>query len=196
MDPTQHSQDFYKLIRLFDQWNNFRILPVEYRDPSPFPRRRNREFKKIHCQLNTISELGWGMIRKQFGTGVPPLAFVPAVSLNFEPIMVRLTKDSLVYFTRNKIPVFSRENQAEEFSELSYDFFNLNRVSTYSAQKFWANFRVRLQSAINHDELLNIRPGDFRDFSSKDRLFLRRAAEDVTFHKNLPKGQTPKSQFY
>jgi len=195
-DPTPHAQAFYGLLRTFDQWNNFRILPPEYRDPSPFPRRRNREFKKIHAQLNSISELGWSTIENQFGTTRPPLAFIPVVGELFSSIQIRLTKNSLSYCTNNKIPVFSRKEVAQSFAEDSYDFHNLSRVSTYSAQKYWAHFRLALQSALNHDALLKIRPGSFREFSTRDKLFLRKASEKTSVSPLLPRTRTPDSQFY
>jgi len=196
LNPSDHHSDFYRVIKVFDQWNNFRILPPEYRLPSPFPRRRNREFKKIHDQLNSISEIGWAMVEKKFGTKNPPIAFIPRTDEFFSAMSVSLTKRVLIYCTRNKLPIFSRKNQAEEFAEASYDFYRLSRTSTYSAQKFWANFRLRLQSAINYNELLGIIPGAFREFSSRDRAFLRKASEKLTFKPALPQTRTDPNKFW
>ncbi len=196
LNPSDHHQLFYELLRTFDQWNNFRVLPSEYRLPSPFPRRRNREFKKIHEQLNSISELGWAMVQKKFGTAYPPLAFIPAINQAFAPIRIVLTKNSLNYCTKNRLPLFPREGVAQEFAEASYDFYSLSRVSTYSAQKFWANFRLKLQVAINYNELLNIRPGDFREFSSRDKSFLRKVTAKQAFTAPINTPQTDPNKFW
>jgi len=195
LDPSKHARHFLDLIIRYDQWNNFRILPKEYRQPSPFPRRRNREFKKIHDSINTISDMGWEMVEDNWGSKAAPFAFIPSLLHDLKPTRVRLSRNSLQYFTTNRIPVFMTEEEALTFGERSYDFYNLSRVSTFSAQKFWTTFRLQISKAINYNGLLNITPGTMRDLNHNDKQFINRtkATENKT---TAVKTRTPDKEFY
>jgi len=162
------------LLQEFDRWNNFRVLPKALRLPAAFPRRRNRDLKKIHDSLIAISDLGWNLIEKQYGTNTPPMAHIPVVELSYFGIKtVKKTERNKDYFTDNVIPIFEKKEEAERFSGLIFDYSNIKRKSPHAARKFWANFRLMLQKALNYKELLNIQNLDMDEISVKDREFLK-----------------------
>jgi hypothetical protein len=144
--------------------------------------------------LLAISDRGWEMLKQFKGTTTPPLAYIPHPEGDLIPISVKLRADSLHYFTSNNIPVFNTEVEADEFGQRCYDFNNLSRISSHSAQKYWANFRIKIVDAINYKELLNIRPGEDRDFTHHDKKFLKKA--DYYKKKNIPKSRTDESFFW
>lgn len=193
---SDHYTHFFDLVRTFDQWNNFRVLPKEFRWPSPFPRRRNREFKKIQDTLVTISDMGWDLVKQRYGTDIAPRAYIPVPDSIHWYAQVRLSKDTLYYFTLNKIPVFSTEAVARNFAEASFDFNNQSRVTTYSAQKFWATFRLGVSRALNYSELLSIEPGSLREFTARDKAFLKKSFHHPLAPKKMVRGQSQSHLFW
>ncbi len=171
-----HGQALFILLKEFDKWNRFRILPKEYQLPSPFSRRRIKQFKKIKDQLNNITDLGWEILLKEYSTTKPPLSFLPTFRMGEPRVeIVKLSRNTLAYFTNNQLPLFSSEPRAKSFIELTHDYNSLRKKSPHSSQKFWASFRLILADAINYNELLNIQPGDLADLSVQDRKFIKQA---------------------
>lgn len=169
-------QALYALLLEFDKWNSFRILPKVYQLPSPFSRRRIKQFKKIKEQLHNVTELGWELLLKEYSTPKPPFAFLPTFRLGQPSVeTVRLSRASLKYFTSNQLPLFSTESRARGHIDLLSDYGALQKKSPHSSQKFWAAYRITLAGAVNYNELLNIQPGDLADLSAKDRKFIKQA---------------------
>lgn len=167
-------QDTIEVLREFDRWNNFRILPKAYRLPAAFPRRRNRSLKNIWKNLNAISDYGWDILEQTYGTKQPPITYMPVIrKRGFSAIAIDERQGVLDYMERNKIPVFAKKEDAETFAELMFDYNNLKKRSTYSARKFWANYRIQFRKAKNYEQLMNVQGVQEEVISQNDKAFLK-----------------------
>lgn len=191
-----HGQGFLNLLIEFDKWNAYRILPKNFREPSPFSRRRVKEFKKILSSMLELAECNWDLVLENFETKKPPMVHVSfAMGGQIKTWTVKLSAHSLAYYTRNRIPAFNTQAEAEVLSRLIFDFKNLKRRSPYMAQKFWANFRVELSKAENFNELLGIKLGDQMELTEKDRLFIEKARQKYK-PKTARVGLTKEGKFW
>jgi len=182
------------IIQEFDRWNNFRILPKEHQFPAAFPRRRNKTLKKLQQGLYAISDHGWDLLMQKYGASdIPPLIFLPVIqSYVFRAYPIRETVGITDYMSRNKIPVFQREKDALDFAELCYDYRLLKKRSTYSARKFWANYRLLIKEAWNYAEVTGIRLAEEAIISQNDQKFLK----SVQKPKRVIRGRTAETEFY
>jgi len=185
---------FGELVQEFDRWNNFRVLPKKYQLPAAFPRRRNKTLKKIQQRLYAISDHGWDLLMQKYGTGdIPPMVFLPVVqSYTFRSYPIRETVGITDYMSRNKIPIFTKEKDAEAFAELCYDYRKLKKRSTYSARKFWANYRILIKEAWNYAEVTGLKPIEEAIIRQNDQKFLK----SVQQPKRVIRGQTGEKRFY
>lgn len=183
-----------EIFREFDRWNNFRILPKNMQLPAAFPRRRNRSLKKIQQGLYAISDLGWDLLMQKYGcSDIPPMIFLPVIqSYTFRSYPIRETTGITGYMSRNRIPIFVKEEDAKTFAELCYDYQLLKKRSTYSARKFWANYRIIIKEAYNYEELVGIKWAEEAIVSQNDRAFLK----SVKQPKQRVRGRTGEKQFY
>jgi len=195
----QHSDQakrLYSMLVEFDKWNAYRILPKLFQEPSPFSRRRVKEFKKIKESVVNITDIGWELFLDMYGTTKPPWVFTPSMrNDNFQAEAVKLNKNALVYYTQNQLPVFSKDSQAKQLSELIFDYEALARKSPQSAQRFWANFRTVMLTAVNYNDLMNLKPGDLLDLHERDRKFIAKANEP-TKSKTARVSVTPDGEFW
>lgn len=178
----------------FDRWNNFRILPKNMQLPAAFPRRKNRSLKKIQQGLYAISDLGWDLIQQRYGTSdIPPMVYIPIIaSDDFRGYAIRETKPIYDYMARNRIPVFSKQKLAYQFAELLFDYRRLKKRSTYSARKFWANFRLLIMEAQNYENLVGIKWVEEAMVTQNDNHFL----QSIQKRKPRVRGRADKTVFY
>lgn len=185
--------DTIELLREFDRWNNFRILPKKYRLPAAFPRRRNRVLKNIWTNLNAISDYGWDILEQTYGTTHPPMTYMPIVrERGFTAIAIDQREGVLDYMERNKIPVFNKKEDAELLAELMFDYNHLKKRSTYSARKFWANYRTQFKKAQNYEQLMGLQGIPEEVISQNDKAFLKSTKRP----KARVRGQSPELSFY
>ena len=186
--------DSIQLLQEFDRWNNYRILPKQYQLQPAFPRRKNRALKKISNNLYAISDHGWDLLIQRYGTNdLPPMNFIPIIQTgDFRAYAIRGTQPVTDYMTRNRIPVFIEEKVAKEFAELLWDYQRLKKRSTYSARKFWANFRILIKKAYNYIELVNLRGAPEEIISQNDQAFLK----SIKLRRPRVRGRSSDKQFY
>jgi hypothetical protein len=172
-------EDFLELLRDFDKWNAFRILPKKYHEVSPFSRRRIKEFKKVYKNLLEITDTGWQLLETAYKAKVPPYVYAPSLELRgYGTLALKSGPTRLSYYTRNTIPVFDKEKDAKTLAELVFDYSNLSRIAPKVSQKFWANFRVTLTKAINFKDLLGIKEGNVMELTERDKEFIIKASQN------------------
>jgi len=174
---SDRAKDFFEIIQMYDTWNSFRILPKPFQKISPYPRRRNRVYKQIKKYMEEISDLNWHIFEREFKPKKKGKAFIPKLFGDDEPqvLAVALSQKSFRYFTKNHIPMFATDEEANKMGLLVFHYNALSQKNPYSARKFWVNFRVHLEKSLNYKELLGIIPGDLLDLPLKDKLFIQNA---------------------
>lgn len=147
--------DFYNLIMDFDRWNNFRILPVEYQEPSAFPRRNKTRNRRHLENITNLHIYAIDKIIKKFkAKGNIPKVYVPIISKELEEgykiLSVKDDPTVLEKITNLGLFIFSDRDVAEKFSVLIYDYFIGDIKNCKRGQRFWPEFRVATQKAINY----------------------------------------------
>jgi hypothetical protein len=168
--------DLYNLILEFDRWNAFRVLPKKYQKPSPFRRRQNRIYKKIAQKITQLTELSYFLLKEQYSRSKPPLMFLPLVS-SYEPcgysiLEIPLNNNNKKWMGKNHLPCFKDKDAAYGMAMLLKDYNDLRNKSSYMARKFWPNFKVILNKAVNLYDVL-----DIKDFQT--------ALEDMSLNKQI-----------
>jgi len=126
------ARDLYNLIRDFDRWNNFRILPLEIQEPSAFKRRNKARNVKHLRNITTLPQYSVMKIIEKYGyTGKFKKFYLPIVSsyLNngYKIIEVKGSTRNLNEITGIGLFVFPGRAKALEFARLVSDYF-LNSI--------------------------------------------------------------------
>jgi len=154
--------DTKALIIEFDRWNNFRILPKMYQAPSPYGRRVVKRYKAYIKYLLSKKFPTWAYerISERFRTRSLQCYYVVFISTElyvngYLIVRVKKTEECLREMTRFFIYVFADESDAENFAFMVVNN-RLRTNSIKSGQKFWKEFRLLLEDAVNYKELNNI----------------------------------------
>lgn len=154
--------DTKALVVEFDRWNNFRILPKLYQAPSPYGRRIIKRYKAYIKYLLSKKFPTWAYerISEKFRTRSPKCYYVVFISKElyvdgYLIVKVKKTDECIREMTRFFIYVFNDEVDAENFAFMVVNN-RLRTNSIRSGQKFWKEFRILLEDAVNYKELNNI----------------------------------------
>jgi len=197
LTPSLKSQLMLEIIETYDTWNSFRILPKPFQKVSPFPRRRNRTYKQMKKYIEEISEINWYIFEREFK---PKKAscYIPKLQYGLEPetLAIELSQKSFRYFSKNHIPVYATQEEAKKLALFIHHYNALSQKNSYSARKFWVNFRVWVEKALNFKELMGIVPGDLLDLPLKDKLFIQKAKKQYKARKLKRSNRTSDQRFY
>jgi len=155
-----HQLSIYQLIKEFDRWNNFRILPKDIQEPSGF-KRRNKNMHKRNIRLATsLPDIALKHIEKNFkGTKLShvylPIATVSGIR---KVVMVTKTKEVISYLSTFGLYVFEDKVKAKDFMTLIVEFITKQNKSCKEGLEFWPKYREAIPAAYNHDEVQKISP--------------------------------------
>ena len=154
------SARLYHLILEFDRWNNFRILPPEIQEPSPYKRRLKNELKlKINNMLN-ISPLALMKVLESYTTSEEDSYFLPICKLSEVEDnrlickIYRVVKDDYVAAEVYKygLYTFTSVNDSIEFINIIKTLFKEGKRSVVFGQKFWPEFRKVINNTVKTDK--------------------------------------------
>lgn len=155
-----HNMHMYELIKEFDRWNNYRILPYAVQDPSAFKRRnKNADIKNMKHLYNMNPYSVKKIIeRYQFKTrsNKAKIGYFVVFSkeLKNNVIPVRLKKrfqgKVLAELGRLGIYVFKKEEHALEYASMVEAYLNEARDCVYG-QKFWPKYRIQAKKSLNYN---------------------------------------------
>ena len=153
--------DLYNLIKEFDAWNNFRVLPDNLQEPSAFKRRNKAREAKHLRNISKIPMESINFIRELYEyNGKYQKMFLPLINLEFELgyqiITVRYAQKNIKALTHLYLYVFDNETLARSFAEHVVEYLTNKDKSAKSGQKFWPKFRDIRQYAINFQEIENV----------------------------------------
>lgn len=158
------SLNLYNLLIEFDRYNNFRIMPRPYQEPSAFKRRNSTRFKKHLKIAVSLTPLSLFRIKTCLENNSPKLktpAILPLVNLrdnNYELVRVACTEENLDRVSNVSLYLFKSESMAVEFAELVLGYFNGAKRSPRVGLQFWPKFRVIIKNAINYNKVNSIAP--------------------------------------
>lgn len=171
MDGLQNKKDqahsaLFDLIKEFDRWNNFRILPECLQEPSAF-RRRNKT--RLVKHLNNIKELDQFLIdrltnRFQVGPNYNgSVLYLPMVNdVNYKGYDVIKIKDDIntINHISNDLHlyIFKEKELADDYAFLVNTYLNNSAKTCIQGQKFWPKFRTMIKMAHNYNKVNNIIP--------------------------------------
>jgi len=154
----------YHLIKDFDRWNNFRILPKHLQEPSAFKRRLKNVFKK---QLKTLRELNEfslehlkKLVRATRKADIENCLYLPIIEKDGKPKIYRIkNKPSYLGILDDlSLYYFRTPEQADAYIRLCCSYlFNPER-SCQDGLNFWPKFREEIKNAANYDSICNKAP--------------------------------------
>jgi len=188
-------KDLFDVVLEFDRWNNFRVLPKYWQQPSAFKRRnksKELKFLKIMSSLPSIS------IEKilevyEFGGMDARSLYVPLVSKVFSEkykiLQVKNTTKVVDQLTRMGFLIFDNKTDCQEFGimVLTYIFKRGTRDNSHVmvGLNFWGKYRDHVKKAINYSTLINYIPN--RKFMEDARI-----DEGIQLRRKLKARETSK----
>lgn len=163
----------FHLIKEFDRWNNFRILPKELQEPSAYKRRVKNTYKKHIKNTCSIHPLAIEKIVKLHGTNKAPMVYVPIINQG-NPEMLKLKNTVGCFKVLNIIGLyaFSTLAKANEYLEELHDYTDKGKKECIDGLNFWPKYREIIKTAINYEPILKISPS---------RKYLQYAMQKLNF---------------
>jgi hypothetical protein len=153
--------DLYNLIKEFDAWNNFRVLPDNLQEPSAYKRRNKAREAKHLRNISKIPMASIEYIKDLYEyNGKYQKMFLPLIHLDFPNgyilVPVRYAQKNIKALSHLYLYVFDNETLANNFAGLVVEYLTAEDKSAKSGQKFWPKFRDIRQYAINFQEIENV----------------------------------------
>ena len=158
---NKDNQIFLAFITEFDRWNNFRILPKQFQEPSAYKRREKNKYKRNIKSLVGLNTLIVKKIEQLYYSEDEINYYLPLVYNNYENhkiIPVPRTPYYLSRLSNSGLYVFPDEVEASNYVELIKSYNLLESKNCKLGQGFWPKFREQIQKAINFRDVENISP--------------------------------------
>lgn len=154
-----HEHMVYNLVKEFDRWNNFRILPPEVQEPSAYKRRIKSMYKKHIRVLTSIPKLSLQKLKELtvWKKGHPKGVMPMLINGRYEVWAIRTNPKTLELLGELCLYIFKDSNIAEEYIQSVFQYVNLGEKHCRDGIKFWQAYRELIQKAINYDQVNNIK---------------------------------------
>ena len=158
-EDNVYNHSTMNLVKEFDRWNNFRILPKEIQEPSAYKRRVKNSYKKQIKTTCGIHVLAIDKIKKLYETTKSPSMYLPLISEN-KPIILRLkiNKGSLGIVNTIGIYTFKNHNDADFYIQSIFNYIYKGYKQCTDGLDFWPKYRDITQRAYNYQEVMKITP--------------------------------------
>lgn len=183
MDEWLKSDDAYNLtlfnlIKEFDRWNNFRILPKEIQEPSAFNRRVKNIHKKHLKVSSTFPDISVPMVEELFGYKKGnKVVYLPLITdtNRSHVIKLRYTAPVMKAITELNLYLFKDKQKADEYLIVAkkYLFKDKSERKCKDGLEFWPKYRQIMKLAENYMPIQNLTPS---------RKFLIQALEKLQFY--------------
>lgn len=181
-------RELFDLIKEFDRWNNFRILPENLQEPSAFKRRNKTRLLKHLKNMKKLDPFHIDRLMNQFSAPKKyhlKKLYLPIISDSFpegyEIIQIKATTKIVNFISGNlNLYMFQEREDADDYAYLVEDYLSQENKSCKQGQRFWPQFRTLVKKADNYNNVNNIIPRRanleiaFRDL---DRIHLKRVKE-------------------
>lgn len=183
LNGSKYAQDnnLYHLIKDFDRWNNYRILPIAIQEPSAFKRRNKHKLRKLVNLFTSLHPIAVMKIKQLYQVKrndlVKDYFYLPLITTHdpslTEVIRVPNSDKNLRAVNNMVLYIFRVEEDAKRFITILEEYLKKDYKHCKDGQKFWPEFRILTQKAINYDHIQNITPSRkyVLDHAGKDHDF-------------------------
>jgi len=156
-DP--HDQSIFNLVKEFDRYNNFRILPKDVQEPSAFKRRIKKAYMKHVKVLSTIPKLSLMKIIKLCKTNKKPFYFLPIIMDGMVQVhRVKQTRTTVEVLNQVAFYIFDSDAKAKEYIIPVFHYLNKGKKDCRDGLEFWEQYRELIKTAHNYNEVQQITP--------------------------------------
>lgn len=156
-DP--HDQAIFNLVKEFDRYNNFRILPKDVQEPSAFKRRIKKAYMKHVKVLSTIPKLSLLKILELSKTKKAPFYYLPIIMDGMIQIhRVKKNRTVTSILTQVAFYIFTTKEQAEEYIIPVFHYLQKDKKDCRDGLDFWETYREAIKRAFNYNEVQGITP--------------------------------------
>lgn len=147
----------YNLVKEFDRWNNFRILPREVQEPSAFKRRIKNMYKKHIRVLTSMPELSREKLIQLSKTNHSPYAYMPIlIKGNFQILRVKVNKSICPLYNDLALYIFKTKEEAETYITNVFHYVHKPKKDCKDGIEFWQIYRECIKTAQNYFEVQKI----------------------------------------
>jgi len=156
-DP--YTLHMFNLVKEFDRWNNFRILPREVQEPSAFKRRVKNMYKK---HLRVLREIPSISLEKLIKISKPkkgdPIGYMPIITKDrkVKVVKVRMVRTMTDIYNDICLYTFDSEQKAFDYIRPVYEYLSIGKKECKDGINFWNVYREKIQTATNYTEIQNI----------------------------------------
>lgn len=148
----------YELVKEFDRWNNFRILPKDIQEPSAFKRRIKNYHKKQIKNVISIHPIALEKFKKLYCTKNNPSLYLPLLSPEPEILRIKLNKSCMATINSLGLFVYTRKEDAQSYSNEVWDYLSKGKKQCLDGLEFWPKFRELIKKSNNYAEVMNLVP--------------------------------------
>jgi hypothetical protein len=152
-----YNKTTWELVREFDRWNNFRILPKEIQEPSAFKRRIKNSYKKQIKVMINIHPLALSKLKKLYETKNTPYIYLPIITdKNPEVLRMKANKASMEIFNHLGLYTFKDKNIALEYINNIHTYVIKGKKRCKDGLDFWPRYRELIKDSFNYNEVMKI----------------------------------------
>ena len=155
-NDNAYNKTTLELVKEFDRWNNFRILPKEIQEPSAFKRRIKNYYKKQIKIVSSIHPLAIKKIKKLYETKNTPYLYLPIITNKPEVIRVKVNKQSCEIFNSLGLYTFKDKDLALEYITNINSYLIKGKKQCKDGLDFWPRYRELIKQASNYHEAMKI----------------------------------------
>lgn len=173
-----YHKNLLNLVKEFDRWNNFRILPKALQEPSAFKRRIKKNYKKHLEVITQIKLISVKFIESHYlPNSEANKHYLPCLP-EYQVKIVCIEPHPFLMEQLNKIGlyVFKEKEVAVEYVELVLHYVLSEDKTCKEGLVFWPKYRDIITRAINYKEVNQI---------SVDRKYLKMATSKLEFFNQI-----------
>lgn len=153
-----YEQTIFNLVKEFDRWNNFRILPKEIQEPSAYKRRIKNIHKKHIRMISSINTFSLDKLHKHYydKKSTQYLALLYGGIPQLWPVKINSTSAKI--FNTLGLYYFDKEEEGKEFITTIYNYVSKSKKECTDGLDFWPKYREMIKRAENYQEVQKISP--------------------------------------
>lgn len=176
-DPEKPNEfQAFNLVKEFDRWNNFRILPQSCQEPSAYKRRVKNIYKRQVKMLGKLPPLSIDKITElcKASNNFMPKAYLPLITPKGPTVlMAKGNPRTIQLATEINLYIFSDKDSAKKYIEAVHRYISVTFRECTDGLEFWPKYRELIKKALNYDSIQKITPS---------RKYLEMAMKNLEFY--------------
>lgn len=145
-----------ELVKEFDRWNNFRILPKDIQEPSAFKRRiKNAHKKQLKVALG-IHPIALKKLRQLYETKTSPYVYLALIQEKPELFKMKVNKGSMYIFNSLGLYVFKDLKTATTYINEIHVYTSKGLKECTDGLDFWPIYRDLIKESVNYHDVMKI----------------------------------------